>query len=243
MHNKRRSIPLLSMVVVLIAVPIICGLSYLANPYCGKLAESSQIDLLAGNLCENWSVFGALSATQVTFKRINDGSVEVKIRGDSQSWSSESSGVSYKVGLYYSSWYEFSGEVKADANPLKGTGAQLEVRSDRWRVVLSAGQPARDGWKRIDVYFRPSYSEPGADISCRFWGGTGDPAERALFRNMRIVRIDGAPPPTALQFDLAKKEKARLGKPRRQRNPTFRSVELTVLLLVTIIGASWRLLA
>jgi hypothetical protein len=240
--DSRRIFNSALVVVAAIAAVTICALSYFSDPHRLNAAQS-QIDLLSENLGANWSVFGALTATEVTFNRISDGFVEIRIRTDNASWSSTSSGVNYKVGLYDPGWYQFSGKFKADANPLKGTGAQLELHSDRWRLSVSAGQPVGDGWKVIDVYFRPSYSDPGVEVSCRFWGRTGDPAGRAFLRDLRIAKLDGAPPASALQFDLAKKEEARLGKPRRQRNPTFRSLELTVVILVLIIGASWRLLA
>lgn len=234
---------------------IICGLSYLADAsHREKFDSSNQIDLLEGNLTGHWAVFGALSAAQVSFNRINDGSVEVKIRADNPSWSAVSSGVSYRVGLPSPGWYEFEGEFQADANPLKGVGAQLEVRSDRWRAVFSAVQPHGSTWQTINVYFRPSYADPGADISCRFWGGTGDPAGRALFRNVRLVRIAGDPPPKAPRFDLAKQEEARLGRLGRQFNGSippgrrtglgrFGGAAVTVLFLGMIVGISWWLLA
>ncbi len=106
----------------------------------------------------------------------------------------------------------------------------------------------------MDVYFRPSYSDPAAEITCRFWGGIGDPAGSALFRNMRIVRITGEPPPTAPHFDLAEQEEARLarsGHPRKVGIPPrrrirfwrFRGAAAAVLILGTIVGISWRLLA
>src|SRR5208282_604434 len=150
-------------------VVIICGLSYLADrPCCGTAASSGEIDLLAGNLTSHWSVYGALSAAQVSFNRLNDGSVEVKIHADNPSWSTVNSGVSYTAGLFFPGWYEFTAEFQADANDSEGIGAQLTVHSSRWRFVAK-GHPRRKGrGKKMDVYFRPSYSDPAAEITCRF---------------------------------------------------------------------------
>lgn len=238
-----------------IAAVIICGLSYLADrSCCGKAASSGEIDLLAGNLTGHWSVYGALSAAQVSFNRIDDGSVEVRIRADDPSWSTANSGVSYTAGLFLPGWYEFTGEFKADVNDSQGIGAQLEVHSSHWRFVTKAHSRRKGRGEKINVYFRPSYSDPAAEISCRFWGETGDSAGRALFRNMRIVRIAGAPPPRAPHFDLAAQEEARLGKSwhprrgsillgRRTRPGRFLGAAVTVLLLGMIIGIFWRLLA
>ena len=52
-------------------------------------------------------------------------------------------------------------------------------------------------WQKIDVYLRPADSYPGAEISCRFWGARRRSTGRALFRDMRFVKIAGVPPPTA----------------------------------------------
>ncbi len=233
----------------------ICGLSYLADrSCCGKAASSSEIDLLAGNLTDHWSVYGALSAAQVSFNRLDDGSVEVRIRTDDPSWSTANSGVSYTAGLFVPGWYEFTGEFKADVNDSQGIGAQLEVHSSRWRLITKSHSRRKGRGEKINVYFRPSYSDPVAEISCRFWGGNGDSAGKAVFRNMRIVRIAGAPPPKAPQFDLADQEEARLGRSwlpregnillgRRTQPGRFRGAVVTVLLLGMIVGISWCLLA
>jgi len=234
---------------------IICGLSYLADLSCReKSASGDQIDLLKENLADHWSVFGALSAAQVSFNRINDGSVEIRVRSDNLSWLTVSSGVSYRVGLLSPGWYEFTGEFRADANAHAGTGAQLEVHSDRWRTVFSAAQPHGGSWQTTNVYFRPSYADPGAEISCRFWGRTGGQAGRALLRNMYILKIAGEPPPKAPRFDLAKQEEARLGKLGHPRNGSlppspqtglgrFSGAAVTVFFLAMIVGMSWWLLA
>ncbi|MGD1029124.1 hypothetical protein [Candidatus Binatus soli] len=234
---------------------IICGLSYLADrPWSGKAASSSEIDLLAGNLTGQWSVYGALSATQVSFNRISDGSVEVKIHADDPSWSTVDSGVSYTAGLFFPGWYEFTGEFQAEVDNSEGIGAQLEVHSSRWRFITKAHSRRKGRGEKINVYFRPAYSDPAAKISCQFWGGTGDSAGKAVFRNMRIVRIAGAPPAKAFYVDLAVQEEARLGKswrPHKGRNALgwwmrldrFRGAGVAVLLLGMIVGISWRLLA
>jgi len=59
---------------------------------------------------------------------------------------------------------------------------------------------------------------------------------------MRLVKIAGAPPPTAAQFDLEKKEQARLRKPELPRDGSFRSVGVTILFLGMIVGICWLLL-
>ncbi len=238
-----------------IAAAVICGLSYLADRSCsGKAASSGEIDLLAGNLTDHWSVHGALSAAQVRFNRIDDGSVEVRIRADDPSWSTSNSGVSYTAGLFLPGWYQFTGEFKADVNESEGIGAQFELHSSRWRLLAMARSRRKGRGQKVNVYFRPSYSDPAVEISCRFWGATGDSAGKAVFRNMRIVRIAGEPPPTAPHFDLAEQEEARLarsGHPReakillgrRTRLGRFRGAAVTVLLLGMIVAISWWLLA
>ena len=238
-----------------IAAAIICGLSYHADrSCCGKAASSGEIDPLAGNLTDHWSVYGALSAAQVSFNRIDDGSVEVRIRADDPSWSTANSGVSYTAGLFVPGWYQFTGEFKADVNDSQGIGAQLEVHSSHWRLITKARSRRKGRGEKINFYLRPSYSDPAAQISCRFWGATGDSAGKAVFRNMRIVRIAGEPPPKAPHFDLAKQEEARLGRSwrpregnillgRRMRPGRFRGAAVIVLLLGMIVAISWRLLA
>lgn len=249
--GSRKALDLGLIAAAAITAMIICGLSYLADrPGRGPAASSGEIDLLAGNLTSHWSVYGALSADEVSFNRIDDGSVEVKIHADDPSWSTVNSGVSYTAGLPLPGWYQFTAEFLADVNDSEGIGAQLEVHSSRWRFIAKAHSRRNGRAQKINIYFRPSYSDPAVEISCRFWGETGDSAGKALFRNMRIVPIAGAPPPKALDFDLAQQEETRLGRPWRRiligggpRLGRFRGVAVTFLLLGMIVGISWWLLA
>ena len=225
------------------AVTLICVLSYLLDRSRRvELASNNEIDLLRGNLNDRWSVFGALSAAEVSIKRADDGIVEVNILANTPSWADESSGISQTVGFFSTGWYEFLGEVQAKANESEGIGAQLEIHSGRWRFIAKANSHSEGIWQNIDVYLRPSDSYPGAEVSCRFWGANGDRTGRALFRDMRFVKIAGAPPPTAIQFDLQRKERARLGGLGHLRNSSFGSAGAAVLFLAALIGICWRML-
>ncbi|MGB8364357.1 MAG: hypothetical protein WCE20_07485 [Rhizomicrobium sp.] len=124
--DKRKVLERALVAAAAMTVVIICGLSYLADrPYCATAASSREIDLLAGDLAGRWSVYGGLSAAQVSINRLNDGSVEVKIHADNPSWSTVNSGVSYTAGLFSPGWYEFTGEFQAKVNDSEGIGAQL----------------------------------------------------------------------------------------------------------------------
>jgi hypothetical protein len=238
-----------AMIAVLIGV-----VSYLGErTYGDRFASNRQIDPLQGNLTDNWSLFGALSATEVRMNSTNDGVVAIEIRAKSPSWSDESTGVSYMVGLYSPGWYEFTGEFQAEAASSKGLGAQLEVHSGRWRFLKKADPGIEGSWQKVDVYFRPSVTYPGAEVLCRFWSTSGDRAGKVLLRNVHIVKIAGAPPEKAIQFNLEKQEEARLGRTRRRyvtgvlvgqrmRLGRFRGAGATVLLLCIFIGICWRLL-
>ncbi len=218
-----------------VMVVIVCVLSYRSDlAYREALSPNGEVDLLKGNLNDHWAVFGSLSATQVRFNQKGE-TAEIEIRADSPSWSEVSSGVSYTIGLFYPGWYEFTAEFRGEENDFLGVGSQLEVRSDRWNFTTKAG-PRGGSWRKVDIYFRPADSDPSAEISCRFWGDAANRTERAFLRNMRVARIDGAPPPMAAQFDLQKKEEARLGRPRHRRNGSFRSVWMTLLLLGACVG-------
>jgi hypothetical protein len=223
---------------------ILCVLSYLADRSCReKIVSNGQIDLLSGNLAERWKVFGALNAPEVSFERTNMGAVEAKIHPDTPAWSEVSSGVSYRAGLFVPGWYEFIGDFRADVNDIEGIGAQLEVHSDRWRFITKArAERAGSIGKKINVYFRPSATDPGAEISCRFWGQAGDHTARAVFQNMHIAKIAGTPPRTALRFDLEKTDEARPGNPKHSVTGSHRSVWVTVLFLELVAGICWRLL-
>jgi hypothetical protein len=94
----------------------------------------------------------------------------------------------------------------------------------------------------MDVYFRPSATDPGAEIWCRFWGKTGDHAGRAIFQNMDLAKIAGEPPRTALQFDLEKIDEARPGKLSYRATVSHRSVWITLLFLGLVVGICWQLL-
>jgi hypothetical protein len=233
---------------------LICVVSYVAErTYGEQFASGSQIDILQGNLTDKWSLFGALSATEVHMTSIDDGVVAVEISANSSSWSDESTGVSYMVGLYSPGWYEVTGEFQSEAINSKGIGAQLEVHSGRWRFLKKA-DPARErDWQKIDVYFLPSVTYPGAEILCRFWSTSGDRVGKVLLRNVHIVKIAGAPPEKAIQFNLEKQEEARLGRTRRRfgggavvgrrmRLGRFRGAGVAILFLCILIGICWWLL-
>jgi len=207
-----------------------------------ELAPNGQIDLLEGNLSDRWSVFGALSASEVRIKQTDGGVVEVDILANTPSWSDESSGVSRTVGLFSRGWYEFVGEFQAKANDSEGTGAQLELHSGHWRFIAKANSHSEGTWQKIDVYLRPADSYPGAEVLCRFWGANGDRTGRALFRNMHFVKIAGVPPPTAIEFDLQRKERARLGGLAHLRNSSLGSAAAAILFLATIVGICWWML-
>jgi hypothetical protein len=242
-HRQRHWVKPGCVVAAFLAATLICVLSYLLDRSRRvELASKNEIDLLKDNLNDRWSVFGALSAAEVSIKQANDGIVEVNILANTPSWSDESSGISQTVGLFSPGWYEFTGEFQAKANDSEGSGAQLEVHSGRWRFIAKATSHSEGTWQKIDVYLRPSDSYPGAEVSCRFWGANGDRTGRALFRGMRFVKIAGSPPPTAIQFDLQRKERARLGGLGHLRNSSFGSAGAAVLFFAAFIGICWRML-
>ena len=208
---------------------------------------------MTGNLTDHWAVFGALSASEVSFKQVSANVVAVEVRAKIPAWSDVSSGVTYSIGLFDPGWYEFTGEFQPETTGSEGLGTQLEVHSGRWRFLVKADPNEHSGWKKMDVYFRPSDSDPGAEIACRFWAPGGVRTGRVFFRNVRMVKIAGAPPQKSVRFDLEKKEEARLGKPgqpRKGRIPLgrwtrlgrFRGAAVTVLFLSMIVGICWRLL-
>jgi hypothetical protein len=222
---------------------LVCVLSYLLDRS-GRveLAPNGQIDLLTGKLNDRWSVFGALSASEVRIKQAGDGIVEVDILANTPSWSDESSGVSQQVGLFSRGWYEFVGEFQAKVNDSEGTGAQLELHSGHWRFIAKDDSHSHGTWQKIDVYLRPADSYPGAEVLCRFWGANGDRTGRALFRDMRFIKIAGVPPPTAIEFDLQRKERARLGGLAHLHNSSLGSAAAAVLFLATFVGICWWML-
>ncbi len=244
-ESRQRRIEQAWVAVAVVAAVIISVLSYLTErPSVSNSASSSQIDLLKGNLTNDWSVFGSLSASDVRFKQIDDGIVEIDVLANTPSWSDGSSGVSYTASPLSSGWYEFTGAFRTGTNAIEGIGAQLEIHSSRWRFVMKADSRSADGWNNIDVYFRPADSSPSAEVSCRFWADSSHRVGRVLFRNMRLVKLAGAPPLGIAQFDLQRKEEARLGKPGRRGNGSDASlggVWITVLFLATIVGVCWRL--
>jgi len=230
-------------VAAVLTAMLVCALSYILDRSRRvELASNGQIDLFQGNLNDRWSVFGALSAAEVRIKPADDGIVEVDILANTPSWSDESSGVSRTVGLFSPGWYEFVGEFQAKANDSEGTGAQFEIHSGRWRFIAKANSHPAGTWQKVDVYLRPADSYPGAEVSCRFWGASGDRTGRALFRDLRFVKIAGVPPPTAIEFDLQRKERARLGGLAHLHNSSLSSAVVIVLFLATFVGIFWWML-
>jgi hypothetical protein len=244
-HNQRRWFGPAAIAAATLAAAIICAVSYLADQsYVESLASIGQIDLLKDNLADHWVAFGGLSAPDVNFKRTDNGVVEFDILGnlsDKPLWSHEIPGVRYALGFLSPGWYEFAGEFQAETDA-KGIGAQLEVESGHWKFITKSDSMPVDRRKKFDVYFRPSDAAPGAEISCQFFGLGGNRSGRAFFRNVRLTKIAGEPPPTAPKFDLETMEIARLGLPPNPRNPSFRGLGVIVLLLATIVGVCWRLL-
>ncbi len=242
-YRQRRWVEQGCIVAAVFTATLVCVLSYFFDrSHRVELAPGGQIDLLTGNLNDRWSVFGALSASEVHIKPADDGSVEVDILANTPSWSDESSGVSQKVGLFSRGWYEFVGEFQAKADDSEGIGAQLEIHSGRWRFIAKADSHSQGTWQKVDVYFRPADSYPGAEVFCRFWGSNADRTGRALFRNMRFVKIAGVPPATAIEFDLQRKERARLGGLAHLHNSSLGSAGAAVLFLATFVGICWWML-
>lgn len=242
-HSKPHRVEQGCVVAAIFIATLVCVLSYLLDrSHRVELASNGQIDLLKGNLNDRWSVFGALSASEVRIKQADDGIVEVDILANTPSWSDESSGVSRMVGLFSPGWYEFTGEFQAKANDSEGIGAQVEIHSGRWRFIAKADSHSESTWQKIDVYFRPADSYPGAEVSCRLWGANADRTGRALFRNMRFVKIAGVPPPTAIEFDLQRKERARLGGLGHLHNSSLSSAAAAVLFLAIFVGICWWML-
>ena len=235
------------MVAAALVAVMMCVGSYLANrSEVASLASIGQIDLLKGDAASNWVAYGGLSASDVHFKWNDNDVVEVDVLRDSpsqpKSWSHEIPGLRYALGFLSPGWYEFAGEFQADTDDAKGIGAQLDIQSGRWRFTTKSDAMPVDRRKTFDIYFRPSDAAPGAEISCRFFGRGGDLSRRAFFRNLRLVKIAGEPPPTATKFDVETSEIARLGLPPSPRYPSFRGLGVSVLLLSTIVGVCWRLL-
>jgi hypothetical protein len=245
-NKPRRWVGPAAIVAAALAAAIICALSYLADRSdTESLASIGQIDLLKDDLADHWVAYGGLPATGVHFKRIDDGVVEFDVFGNLDKtplWSHESPGIRYALGFLSPGWYEFAGEFQAETDDNEGTGAQLEIQSGHWKFITKSDSQPVDRRKKFDVYFRPSDAAPGAEITCRFFGLGGNRADRAFFRNVRLIKIAGEPPPTVSKFDLETMEISRLGLPSSTRYPSFRGLGVIVLLLATIVGVCWRLL-
>jgi hypothetical protein len=246
-NNQRRWVAPSVIVAAAVAAAIVCVLSYLGNQsQMASLASISQIDLFKGDSADNWVAYGGLSASDVHFKRTDNDVVEVDLLGYSQlhpkQWSHESPGLRYALGFLAPGWYEFAGEFQAETDDSRGIGAQLDIQSGRWRYSTKSDAMPVDRRKTFDIFFRPSDAAPGAEISCRFFGRGGNRSRKAFFRNLRLVKIAGEPPPTATKFDVETSEIARIGLPPNPRYPSFRGLGVIVLLLAMIAGVCWRLL-
>jgi hypothetical protein len=226
-----------------LAAALICALSYFADlSYTESLASIGQIDLLKGDLADHWTADRELSGTKVHFKQNDDGVVEIDVLTNTPWRLHMNTGIRYVLGFLSPGWYEFAGEFQADTDDTKGIGAELEVKSGRWRFATKSDSLPVERRKKFDVYFRPSDAVPDAQITCRFFGPGSNRSARAFLRDVRFVKIVGEPPPTASKFDLQAMEVARLGVPPNTRHPSFRGLGVVVFILIAIIGVCWRLL-
>jgi hypothetical protein len=242
--HRRRAIDTALMVAIAMSVAAFALWSYRTyRPCAGEAASCAQIDPLSGDPAARWSVYGALSADQVTFARAGADSVEVKIHSADRAWVTTDSGVSNTSGLYAPGWYEFTAELSSNGGDADDQGVQIELYSDNWRFA-SKGQHFQPGnWRRIDIYFRPADYNPVVEISCRFLGAPADTPAVAMMRNMRIVRLAGAAPLKRARFDMQQKRETRF-KPQRGKRRRWGLLSLiaTVVALGAVIGGCWRLL-
>jgi hypothetical protein len=95
-------------------------------------------------------------------------------------------------------WYRLSAEVKTDSPE---AAAALRVKGAK--VVAMAVQSAA-AWKPLTSYFRVGRPAQSVEIGC---GVRAEVAGKAFFRDIRLIKVFGAPPSGARQFDLTRVER------------------------------------
>ena len=201
--------------------------------------SACQIDLLEESRAGDWALFGDLAAGDFQLRR-NEIDNEIEIRRSMTPASKFRSGVTYTAGLFSSSWYEVTGDFRAEGQA-GDSGAQLEIESDRWRFITDSAGRARKPWKHVDAFFRPADASPTVDISCHLWSAKSGHLARTLFKTLQIRRIQGSPPRRWLQFDLQKQEQMRLAASHPKKQGSVRSLGVALLLLSAVVGVCWRL--
>jgi hypothetical protein len=94
-------------------------------------------------------------------------------------------------------WYELSGEVRAEDAAPESQGAILGVRAG---AVAGAAFGRSANWENLQLYFELDSRGP-VDIECRLSTSPGNQA-KAFFRDLRLVKVEGAPAGNAIQIDL-----------------------------------------
>jgi hypothetical protein len=139
----------------------------------------------------------APDATELGWNRDSD-PPELEVRNSSPS----AAGFQELVRLRAPGWYRLSAEVKAGGIGESGAGAQIGVAQFSIFTVATLGAHGTAGWNRVEFYLRASPRTRETMVFCRL-GARGSPSGGdARFRDFRLVRIDGVPPPDAPQYDL-----------------------------------------
>ncbi len=95
-------------------------------------------------------------------------------------------------------WYELSGEVRGSGAAQESASPRLGVRAGE---VAGAALAYCGSWRELELYFKVDSTDP-IDLECGLFNSLGKHRTKAFFRNLRLVKIEGAPPANATQFDL-----------------------------------------
>jgi hypothetical protein len=140
------------------------------------------------------------------------------------------------VQLRAPGWYRFSAEIETRAVGDAGAGAQVGLGQFSIFTIATPGVRSTSGWNRVEFYLHANQQSRETMVFCRL-GARGSPsAGDARFRDFRLVRIYGAPPPDVAHYDLDALAPATM-----VDTPWSVAATFAVLAIVTIIG--WRSLS
>lgn len=143
-----------------------------------------------------WQSFGTSNANRVSVVKAQDGSPEVEVTNAVPG----ASGLRLMAPFVEEGWYKFSAEIRADGVGEDGSGAQLRIAMGDGVVLPTPKLHGTTTWKKIEVYYLPGRREYAAMIACQLGTKNGPSTGGAYCRNLRMVSIPAAPPPTAAQF-------------------------------------------
>jgi hypothetical protein len=109
--------------IVLVSVGAVSHRDYRPCPENTNSCE--EIDPLAGDPASRWSVYGALSSSEVSLSRSGPDTVAVRVHPNDPAELNSDSGINYTTGLSKSGWYEFTAELESTAD--QGSAVQGAV--------------------------------------------------------------------------------------------------------------------